>query len=245
MITAGPASIGTASPSPTPATAVLIPTTRPRMSARAPPELPGFSAASVWITFSTSRLACPSRAAQRAAEGADDTGCHGAVEAERVADRDDQLADPQAGRRHRTARRRDPPPAPGRRPGRTADRARRPRTRARRRRRISPFPLRAGDDAGAQTRSSAGVSAISARVPSRSIVTSIGAADEVADERALEVADAGDRPAVERDDDVAGPDARRGGRAAVEELDDLEAGRAPSRSASAGGSRRVPPTIPR
>ena len=33
------------------------------MSASAPPELPGLSAASVWITFSTSRLAWPSRAA--------------------------------------------------------------------------------------------------------------------------------------------------------------------------------------
>src|SRR2546421_643997 len=49
--------IGTASPSPTPATAVLIPTTCPRPSTRAPPELPGFRAASVWITFSTTRVA--------------------------------------------------------------------------------------------------------------------------------------------------------------------------------------------
>jgi hypothetical protein len=49
--------IGTASPSPIPATAVLMPTTRPWPSASAPPELPGFSAASVWITFSTMRPA--------------------------------------------------------------------------------------------------------------------------------------------------------------------------------------------
>ena len=49
--------IGTASPSPTPATAVLTPTTRPRPSPSAPPELPGFSAASVWITLSTMRPA--------------------------------------------------------------------------------------------------------------------------------------------------------------------------------------------
>jgi hypothetical protein len=49
--------IGTASPKPTPATAVLTPITRPSPSASAPPELPGFSAASVWITFSTSRVA--------------------------------------------------------------------------------------------------------------------------------------------------------------------------------------------
>src|SRR5919206_80867 len=48
---------GTARPSPTPATAVLIPTTEPRVSASAPPEFPGLSAASVWITFSISRAA--------------------------------------------------------------------------------------------------------------------------------------------------------------------------------------------
>src|SRR3954447_17668947 len=49
--------IGTARPSPTPATAVLIPTTQPSPLASAPPELPGFSAASVCTTFSTSRSA--------------------------------------------------------------------------------------------------------------------------------------------------------------------------------------------
>src|SRR5438874_758216 len=52
-------SIGTASPRPIPATAVLIPTTVPRPSASAPPELPGLSAASVWMTFSTSLVARP------------------------------------------------------------------------------------------------------------------------------------------------------------------------------------------
>src|ERR1700693_4050210 len=52
---------GTAMPRPTPATAVLTPTTRPSPSASAPPELPGLSAASVWITFSTSRPADPAR----------------------------------------------------------------------------------------------------------------------------------------------------------------------------------------
>src|ERR1700745_3838463 len=50
---------GTARPSPTPATAVLMPTTRECASASAPPELPGLSAASVWITSSTSRAAAP------------------------------------------------------------------------------------------------------------------------------------------------------------------------------------------
>jgi hypothetical protein len=57
MILREVALIGTASPRPTPATAVLIPTTWPRESARAPPELPGLSAASVWITSSTIRVA--------------------------------------------------------------------------------------------------------------------------------------------------------------------------------------------
>ena len=53
--------IGTASPSPTPATAVLMPTTRPVASASAPPELPGLSAASVWMTSSITRPARPAR----------------------------------------------------------------------------------------------------------------------------------------------------------------------------------------
>src|SRR3954447_2175220 len=57
MILREVALIGTASPRPTPATAVLIPTTWPRESARAPPELPGLRAASVWITSSTIRVA--------------------------------------------------------------------------------------------------------------------------------------------------------------------------------------------
>ena len=54
--------IGTANPRPTPATAVLMPTTRPKESTRAPPELPGFSAASVWITLSIIRSVLPDRA---------------------------------------------------------------------------------------------------------------------------------------------------------------------------------------
>jgi hypothetical protein len=54
--------IGTARPRPTPATAVLMPTTRPRLSASAPPELPGLSAASVWITLSMMRPARRERA---------------------------------------------------------------------------------------------------------------------------------------------------------------------------------------
>ena len=54
--------IGTARPSPTPATAVLIPTTRARPSASAPPEFPGLSAASVWMTLSMKRTVAPERA---------------------------------------------------------------------------------------------------------------------------------------------------------------------------------------
>ena len=53
--------MGTARPRPTPATAVLIPTTQPRPSTSAPPELPGFSAASVCTTFSTIRRGPPRR----------------------------------------------------------------------------------------------------------------------------------------------------------------------------------------
>src|ERR671915_224845 len=47
--------IGTARPRPTPATAVLMPITRPRESDSAPPELPGLRAASVWMTLSMMR----------------------------------------------------------------------------------------------------------------------------------------------------------------------------------------------
>ena len=42
-----------------PASAVLMPTTRPAPSTSAPPELPGFRAASVWMTFSTTRRGPP------------------------------------------------------------------------------------------------------------------------------------------------------------------------------------------
>jgi len=37
--------------------AVFMPITRPRLSTRGPPELPGFRAASVWMTLSTGRPA--------------------------------------------------------------------------------------------------------------------------------------------------------------------------------------------
>ena len=38
--------------------AVLMPTTRPRVSTSGPPELPGLSATSLWMMFSTSRPSC-------------------------------------------------------------------------------------------------------------------------------------------------------------------------------------------
>ena len=89
---------GPRDPRPTPATAVLMPTTRPRESASAPPELPGLSAASVWMTFSTSRLRRAVAGRERPAERADDARRHGAGEAERIADRDDELPDLEPGR---------------------------------------------------------------------------------------------------------------------------------------------------
>lgn len=49
-------------PRPGPTTAVFTPTTAPELVARAPPELPGWREASVWITFSTSRPWAPDRA---------------------------------------------------------------------------------------------------------------------------------------------------------------------------------------
>ena len=78
-----------------PATAVFTPTTRPSPSASAPPELPGLSAASVWITFSTRRPAEPERVGSERPEGRDHAGGDGAGQTHRAADRDDQLSDPQ------------------------------------------------------------------------------------------------------------------------------------------------------
>src|SRR5260221_3093367 len=60
MISLVVALMGTARPRPKPATAVLIPTNRARLSASAPPELPGLRAASVWMTLSTIRWVVPS-----------------------------------------------------------------------------------------------------------------------------------------------------------------------------------------
>ena len=72
--------------------AVLMPITSPREETSGPPELPGLSAASVWITSSIRR---PVLRAQRTAERRDDAGGHRRLEAQRIADGDHELAAPQ------------------------------------------------------------------------------------------------------------------------------------------------------
>ena len=75
--------------------AVLMPMTRPRLSTRGPPLLPGFRAASVWITLSTRWPVMLRSVRPRALI---DPGRHGRIEAERAADGHDELADAQPGR---------------------------------------------------------------------------------------------------------------------------------------------------
>ena len=72
-----------------------MPTTRPRLSASAPPELPGLSAASVWITSGIERCVAAAAGRQRPPERRDDAGRHRAAQAVGVADRDHELPDPQ------------------------------------------------------------------------------------------------------------------------------------------------------
>ena len=72
-----------------------MPMTRPRESASAPPELPGLSAASVWMTFSTSRLDRPSRVDSDRPSALTTPAVTVPGEAERVADGDDELTDAQ------------------------------------------------------------------------------------------------------------------------------------------------------
>ena len=69
--------------------AVFTPMTSPRESTSGPPELPGLSAASVWITSSIRRPDC---GAERTPQRADDAGGDGALEPVGVADGDDELA---------------------------------------------------------------------------------------------------------------------------------------------------------
>ena len=64
--------------------AVLTPTTRPLESSKGPPELPGFTAASVWMT---------SEISQATLEGADHAGGQRLVEAVGIADRISELSD--------------------------------------------------------------------------------------------------------------------------------------------------------
>ena len=104
-----------------PATAVLIPTTRAAPSTSAPPELPGLSAASVWITFSTMRRGPPRRPdRERTAQSADHAGGDRAGEPLRIADRHHELADPQGGGVAERPRRRSRPPRRAGRRDRTA-----------------------------------------------------------------------------------------------------------------------------
>src|ERR1035437_4291409 len=69
-------------------TAVLTPMTSPRELTSGPPELPGFNAASVWITSSISR---PVLARKERPQGADDPSRHGALKPVGIADRDGKL----------------------------------------------------------------------------------------------------------------------------------------------------------
>ena len=90
--------------------AVLMPITSPREETSGPPELPGLSAASVWITSSISR---PERARSERPSAETTPAVTVELEAERIADRDHQLAAPQplgiAERRRRQGHRRIDP----------------------------------------------------------------------------------------------------------------------------------------
>ena len=112
MIARVAALIGTARPSPIPATAVLMPTTRP---AAVGERAAGVARVQRRVGLDDV-LDEPARPAvargERAPEGADDARRHAAGEPERIADRDDELADAQpirvAERRRRAGRRRSP-----------------------------------------------------------------------------------------------------------------------------------------
>ena len=80
--------------------AEFTPISSPFMFTRAPPELPGLMAASVWMASSTVSLVLTlTRGRHRTVQRADDAGRHGARQAQRRADRDDVLADLQIRRR--------------------------------------------------------------------------------------------------------------------------------------------------
>ena len=122
--------MGTARPRPIPATAVLIPTTRPWASASAPPELPGLSdgvGLDDVLDHPGRRAAAGGHAA---AERADDAGGHAAGQPERVAHGDHELADAQLVGVAVLRRARAPPGRRGAPRGRTARRGRPRRPRA-------------------------------------------------------------------------------------------------------------------
>ena len=86
--------------------AVLMPTTSPCEDTSGPPELPGLSAASVWIRSSISR---PVRARSERPSAETTPAVTVEFEAERIADRDHQLAAPQPlGIAERRRRQRNP-----------------------------------------------------------------------------------------------------------------------------------------
>ena len=93
MIARVGALIGIASPRPTPATAVLTPTTSPRPLTSAPPELPGIECRVGLDQVVDQPAAVSSAGGERAAERRDDAGRDRSLEAVRVPDRDDELAD--------------------------------------------------------------------------------------------------------------------------------------------------------
>jgi hypothetical protein len=97
--------------------AVLTPITSPRVVTSGPPELPGFSAASLCRMSSIRR---PVPRAQRSSQRADDAAGDRVLEAERIADGDGDLADADRARvaerrprQRRRAARGDPEPQHG------------------------------------------------------------------------------------------------------------------------------------
>ena len=101
--------IGTAKPMPTKrlwsvglASPVTMPTTWPALLSSGPPELPGLTAASIWMRCSSLRLPVD---AHRPFERRDDPGRERVDEPERVADGEDRRPDLPPRRRARPARR--------------------------------------------------------------------------------------------------------------------------------------------
>ena len=79
-----------------PATAVLTPTTRQALVTSAPPELPGFREASVWMTLSIVRTVSPARAGSERPSAETTPAVTEPAKPLRVADRDHELSHAQA-----------------------------------------------------------------------------------------------------------------------------------------------------